>query len=59
MKLEEAITISTIHNDHNPNYTDAQREAAHQLGIEALEREKVRRETYPHNFVLLPSETEE
>ena len=36
MKLEKAIEILTINNDHNPNYTDADREKAHQLGIEAL-----------------------
>jgi len=36
MKLAKAIEILTIHNDHNPNYTDAEREEAHQLGIEAL-----------------------
>lgn len=38
MTLEKAIEIQTIHNDHNPNYTDKEREEAHQLGIEALKR---------------------
>ena len=38
MKIEKAIEILTVHNDHNPNFTDADREEAHQLGIEALER---------------------
>ena len=60
MRLDEAITISTIHNDHNPNYTDAQREAAHQLGIEALKRERECRENMPREeWLLLPGETEE
>ena len=36
MTLERAIEINTINNDHNPNYTDAERCQAHQLGIEAL-----------------------
>ena len=36
MKLDKAIEILTIHNDHNPNLTDAERNQAHQLGIEAL-----------------------
>ena len=36
MSIDEAIKILTIHNDHNPDFTDAQRQEAHQLGIEAL-----------------------
>jgi len=40
MTIDEAIEIETIHNDHNPNFTDAEREEAHQLGIEALKRLK-------------------
>ncbi len=36
MKLERAIKILTIHNDHNPDFTDAERREAHQLSIEAL-----------------------
>lgn len=36
MKIEKSIEILTIHNDHNPNFTDAERREAHQLGIEAL-----------------------
>jgi len=43
MKLEKVIEILSIHNDHNPDYTDAEREEAHQLGIEAL-KEKLERE---------------
>lgn len=35
MKLSRAIEIETIHNDHNPNITDAEREQAHQLLIQA------------------------
>ncbi len=38
MKLDKAIEINSIHNDHNPNFTDTEREQAHQLGIEALKR---------------------
>lgn len=60
MKLEKAITILTIHNDHNPNYTDAERQEAHQLGIEGLKREKLYR--WPNGNAtsrdrLLPGET--
>ena len=36
--INKAIEILTIHNDHNPNFTDAERQEAHQLGIEALKR---------------------
>ena len=42
--IDEAIKILTINNEHNPDYTDADREAAHQLGIEALKRIKDYRE---------------
>ena len=60
MRLDEAITISTIHNDHNPNYTDAQREAAHQLGIEAMKRERQwRLSPRCTSYDLLLGETEE
>lgn len=38
MYLDEAIEILTIDNDHNPDFTDAEREQARQLGIEALRR---------------------
>ena len=38
MRIPEAIKINTINNDHNPDYTDADREQAHQLGVEALAR---------------------
>jgi len=40
MKIDKAIEIQVIHNDHNPNFTDAERREAHQLGIEALKRER-------------------
>lgn len=60
MNLQKAIEINTIHNDHNPNFTDAERREAHQLGIEAL---KV---ISRHSFTqrgwegrLLPGETED
>lgn len=60
MKLSKAIEIETIHNDHNPNYTDAEREEAHQLGIEALKREEARRNPTHYKIgYLLPGETEE
>ena len=36
MKISKAIEILTIHNDHNPDYTDLDRRDAHKLGIEAL-----------------------
>lgn len=60
MKIEKAIEIETIHNDHNPNFTDAEREEAHQLGIEALIRVKGNRH-YPQPTVypLLPGEDED
>jgi len=58
--LEKAIEILTIHNDHNPNFTDAERREAHKLGIEALKRIKHYREEY---FSLadhtLPGETKD
>ena len=40
MKVSKAIEILTIHNDHNPDYTDLDRRDAHQLGIEALKRHR-------------------
>ncbi len=60
MTIDEAIRILTIHNDHNPNITDAERNEAHQLGIEALKRIKETRTDY--GVVLdmpLPGETED
>jgi len=58
MKLSKAIEIQKVHNDHNPNFTDAEREEAHQLGIEAmqtiLELRKVANNPYR---LLLDSET--
>ena len=38
MKLGKAIEILIIHNDHNPNYADADRRDAYQMGIDALKR---------------------
>lgn len=60
MKLEKAIEILTVHNDHNPNFTDAERQEAHQLGIEALKRERYHRSCYLNQSPnLLPGEIEE
>ncbi|GAJ02143.1 unnamed protein product [marine sediment metagenome] len=60
MKLEEAIEIETIHNDHNPDFTDAEREEAHQLLIEAGKRIiKVRPHSFELRMYLLPGETKE
>jgi len=58
MKLDKAIEILTIHNDHNPNFTDAEREEAHQLGIEALEAIIEWRSSRDDDLLLtLPGET--
>ncbi len=38
MKIPKAIAILTIHNDHNLIFTDDERRAALQLGIDALKR---------------------
>ena len=60
MNIEKAIEILTIHNDHNPNFTDADRRDAHQLGVEALKRTSQRRENLSWEFEpLLPGETSE
>ena len=59
MILEEAITINIIQNDHNPNYTDAQRQQAHNLGIEALKRlQDMRISPCTTADEILPGETE-
>ena len=60
MKIDEAIDILTIHNDHNPDFTDAERRQAHQLGIEALRayQKAQSADWYPPGF-RLPGETEE
>lgn len=59
MKLERAIEIQVIHNDHNPDITDAERREAHQLGIEALKRiEKARPSLFTLRHPLLPGESE-
>jgi len=36
MTKDKAIEILTINNDHNLDFTDAEREVAHQMGIGAL-----------------------
>jgi len=60
MTLEKAIRIQTIHNDHNAIFTDAQRRAARQLGIEALKRLIQNRTSAPTvTFYPLPGETED
>ena len=57
--INEAIEILTIHNDHNPNFTDADREEAHQLGIEALKHFQYYRDNNIISFVKrLPGEQE-
>ena len=60
MKIDKAIEILTIHNDHNPDFTDAERREAHQLGIEALKFTK-RLRTHDDDFVIikLPGETDD
>ena len=65
MTLDKALKILTIHNDHNPDFTDVERREAHQLGIEALGRVKSLRigkpgiQGRPDRFSILPGETEE
>lgn len=59
MKLAKAIEIETIHNDHNPNITDAERREAHQLAIEAMKRVQLQRSPGGVFTVPLPGETEE
>jgi len=59
MTIDKAIEILTINNDHNPTFTDAEREQALQLGIEALNRIITSRHSKHHNYKrLLPGETE-
>jgi len=58
MNLPEALEIQTIHNDHNPNFTDAERQEAHQLGIEAINFIILSRAAEPGSVPeLLPGET--
>lgn len=58
MKLEKALKILTINNEHNPNYNDADREEAHQLGIEAIKYMLTQRVLHPVPVSqLLPHET--
>lgn len=60
MNLSKAIEINTIHNDHNPDFTDAERRDAHQLGIEALKRfQEGRPKCFISTVLLLPGETKE
>ena len=60
MKIGKAIKILTIHNDHNPNYTDADRNQAHQLGIEALQFVQHHRSVLSTIYSkLLPGETKD
>ena len=60
MNLPKAIEIQTIHNDHNPNFTDAEREEAHQLGIEALKNLIQQRADYVIRiYKPLPGETKD
>lgn len=60
MKLETAIEIQTIHNEHNPDITDAERREAHQLGIEALKRiQYLRFHGYQSTQIKLLGETED
>jgi len=57
MTIQKAIEIQTIHNNHNPNFTDADREKAHQLGIEALKRYRSHKVLLAdYDFDLLPGE---
>lgn len=60
MTLDKAIEIQTIHNDHNPDFTDAEREEAHQLSIQAMKHTLFLRK-YPkaNTHLLLPGETKE
>jgi len=58
MIIDKAIKILTINNDHNPDFTDADRRDAHQLGIEALKRcKEARTKVYFTTRTLLPGET--
>ena len=60
MTLDKAIAIQTIHNDHNPNFTDAERRQAHQLVLEASKRFKELREVIRVPYTaLLPGEDPE
>ena len=60
MTINKAIVIMTINNDHNPDYTDAERREAHQLGIEALQRVQAGRPKPPSlAFQPLTGETED
>ena len=60
MNISKAIEIQVIHNDHNPEFTDADRNEAHRLSIEALKREKDNRDDLNIVMVgLLPGEPEE
>lgn len=58
MKLAKAIEILTIHNDHNPDYTDLDRRDAHNLALEALKAIAAWRKDWIGNrFHFLPGES--
>ena len=60
MEIDKAIEIQTIHNDHNPYFTDAEREEAHQLSLEALKQiRQIRVYAKQLYLPLLPGETKE
>jgi len=60
MKLSKAIEILTINNDHNPDFTDADRRDAIKLGIEGLKRlQHLRGYSMTQVDTRLPGETEE
>jgi len=60
MNIDKAIKILTINNDHNPDFTDAERRDALKLGIEALKiKLEDRRYGNTPATILLPGETEE
>lgn len=58
MKLDKAIEILTINNDHNPNFTDADRRDALKMGVEALKYiQRDRRGLADFDIERLPGET--
>jgi len=60
MTLDEAIKILEINNDRTPTFTDAQRQQAHQLGIEAIKRlQDNRRDPEFDHWIPLPGETQD
>lgn len=60
MTLNKAIEILIINNDHNPNFTDADRHNAHDLALEATKQLQAIRKAHPEfQTFLLPGETKE